>query len=154
MRHSILVLAIVLQSGFAFAAEVIVGVPPTTLVPTAHHLRDHCVIDASYDACTRFVDYRLEATCAPDADGWSMHASATFTPAIFLYDMHQLAHEHDHIRDVETSLQEYLAAIEALRFTSEADCVQRTALEQQGFEKVLRAAAKKSNAMRHPLVYR
>ena len=153
MRHSVLVLAIVLQSACAVAAEVVVGVPATTLVPTARHLRDRCVIEGSYDACTRFVEYRLEASCALDAEGWRVHASAMFTPAIFLYDMHQLAHEHDHIRDVETSLQQYFVAIEALRFASEADCVQRTVMERHAFEKVLRAAAKKSNAMRHPLIY-
>jgi hypothetical protein len=110
--------------------------------------------DSSSIGSKRRVEYRLEATCALDADGWRVHSSATITPAIFLYDMHQLAHEHDHIRDVETSLQQYLVAIEALRFASEADCVQRTLEEQHAFENVVRAAAKKSNAMRHPLVYR
>lgn len=154
MRPSVLVLAIVLRSTCAVAAEMVVGVPATTLVPAVGLLRDRCVIEGSYDACTRFVEYRLEASCVLDAEGWRVHASATFTPAIFLYDMHQLAHEHDHIRDVETSLQQYFGAIEALRFASEADCVQRTLVEQHAFERVLRAAARKSNAMRHPLIYR
>ena len=142
-----------LQGVSASAAEVIVGETKPRLVPTLQHLRDLCGGSVSYDACTRFVAYRLTASCAPDGEKWRAHTSATFTPWIALWNMHQLAHELDHVADIRQFVMDRLNTIEASVFDAQADCEQRTIVEQKSFEQTLRDAAMKSNALRHPFAY-
>ena len=135
-----------LQSAAANAAEVIVSEPVTRLVPTMKHLRDQC---GAAEACTRFVAYRLEASCAPDDSGWRVHASATFKPWILLYNMQHLSHELEHISDIHGFVLDHVNVIEAESFEAQSDCQQRALVAQSGFESVLRAAAMRSNALRH-----
>ena len=154
MRYRKIVFLILLHCISARAAEVIVRQPKPVLVPTMQHLRDACAGTGKYDACTRFVAYRLEASCVPaDGDTWTAQTQATFTPKVLLYDIHSLPHELEHVGDVHDFVLAYLQSVEAMRFSSEADCRQRALMEQKTFEGTLRDAANRSNRLRHPQVY-
>lgn len=142
-----------LQCLSAAGAEVRVGTAHRMLVPTMQHLRDTCGASGDYDACTRFVAWQLNATCASDSDGWRMRASATFTPWIVLYNIEQLSHELDHVGDVRRSAEQYVDELEHERFASPEECRQRTIQEAGSFEETIRRFASESNAVRHPLVY-
>lgn len=153
MRSLKLGFFILLHCSALSAAELIVRRPATLLVPTMQHLRDHCGASGDYDACTRFVAYHLDASCAPaEESSWSVRANATYAPWVFLYNVRELTHELEHIDDVRDSIQQHLASLEALRFESEAECTQRGLSEQKAFEQTIRAAAIKSNLTRHPLL--
>src|SRR5687768_9744854 len=74
----------------------VVADPLVRVVPTDEHLREWCGVDGRIEACTRFIAYRLETACAPAGEGWTMRAKATFRPWIFLLNLSQAAHEHEH----------------------------------------------------------
>lgn len=151
MRTRWLFFLILLHCLTAAGAEVIVEPQMTTLVPTMQHLRDSCAIGGLYDACTRFVAFRLQATCAPENDSWRMHATARFRPWVFLRNMHSLPHEQEHVRDVKASVEGLVAGLEAATFDSRTGCHQRAFEEMAAFGELLRRFAAQSNAARHPL---
>ena len=101
------------------------------------------------EACTRFVAYRLTATCAPSPGGWEMRALATFRPWIFVSGPEHLAHERDHIEDIRRSVASYAAALEALTFRDAAGCQARAVGETAAFEELMRLLARQSNEERH-----
>lgn len=150
MRHPVFVSAILLHSLTAAAAEVVVQTPKTVLVATVQHLRDDCGAAGSYDACTRFLAYRLEPSCIPDQDAWRMTTSATFLPYIVLYNLHSLSHELEHIGDVRESLQRYGDHLEQSRFASADDCRANASIASSSFADLIRGFAAQSNAARHP----
>ena len=150
MRIRWLFLVILLHCFGAAGAEVIIEPQMTTLSPTMKHLRDTCAADGLYDACTRFVAYRLRASCAPEGDLWRISSSATFRPWVFLRNMHSLAHEQEHVRDIRASLEGHLHALEAVAYSSETACEQRVFAEVGGFAATMRELARRSNAERHP----
>jgi hypothetical protein len=123
------------------------------LVLTMQRLRDSCGASGNYDACTRFVAWKLDASCVPEKDGWGIHATASFTPWIVLLNIEKLSHELEHVRDVTRSAQQYAEELEGQRFASEADCRGRSIREAASFEDAVRRFAEESNALRHPLVY-
>ena len=101
------------------------------------------------EACTHFVAYRLNATCAPSPGGFAMRAAATFRPWIFLAGPEHLAHERDHIEDLRRSVASYAAALEALTFADAPPCQARAVQETAAFEEVMRLLARQSNEERH-----
>ena len=121
-------------------------------VPTRQHLREWCGAPGDYEACTRFISFRLEATCAPEADRWTMDAAATFRPWIFVRNAEHLMHEHEHIRDVERLTAQHVAGLEALSFTSADECRQRSIQEAARFGETMRDFARRSNEERHPVL--
>src|SRR6476659_3980613 len=113
MRYRIAFLAAALASlcASAFASPdpaVVVAKPLLKVMNNVQRLREVCTSDGDFDACTRFVAFRLNAVCARAGDGWSIEASATFRPWIFLYNMGSLSHEQLHIDDIRTYTQRYL----------------------------------------------
>ena len=153
MRHSIFVFAIVLHCLGAHAAEVVVANAKPEIVPTMKHLHEWCEARGTYDACTVFVQYGLAASCEVDGDRWKIHASAAFTPRILLYNLHELAHELDHIDDVRHYASTYLEHLEQRRFESAGDCRQKTLDAMGGFGDTMRGFALRSNMMRHRFAY-
>ena len=153
MRYQIFVLLMVLDAVVAVAADVRMGSPIRSLVPTMQHLRDQCGVTGTYDACTRFVAWKLEASCERDGEQWRIRATAAFTPWIVLYNIRQLSHELEHIKDVRQWTQAYAIALERLRFASDAECRARTLQESGGFEETIRGFAAASNVLHHPLAY-
>ena len=143
----------VLDAVAAMGAEVRMGSPIRSLVPTMQHLRDQCGAAGTYDACTRFVAWKLEANCERDGEEWLIRAAARFTPWIVLYNVHQLSHELEHIKDVRQWTEAYAVGLERLRFASGAECRARTLQESDGFEATIRGFASASNALHHPLAY-
>ncbi len=134
-----------------FLLQVTVEEPLLRVVPTIDHLRQWCAAEGSYDACTQFIAYRLEARCVPDGQqGWSMDAAARFRPWIFLYNLRQLSHEREHIGDVQRSAEELVAGLEHLRFASAEECEARALTERAAFGAAMRNFATASNAKRHP----
>jgi hypothetical protein len=153
MRLRLFVFIMLLHTVRAPAAEVRVGTAMRSLVPTMQHLRDLCGVPGSYDACTRFVAWKLEASCERDGDTWRMRATASFTPWIVLYNIHELSHELDHVRDLRTWAGDFAGALEQLRFDSSLRCQEKILQERGGFEKTIRGFAAASNAIRDPLAY-
>lgn len=124
--------------------------PVVTLAPTAERLRDWCGAEGSYDACTRFVAFRLQASCV---DG-RIEATATFRPWIILRNNRSLAHEHDHIGDVRRSVEVFLTGLASRRFASDAECRAAVLEEREGFGDTMRGYALASNLERHPILRR
>jgi hypothetical protein len=147
------VLVMVLDAAALMAAEVRMGSPIRSLVPTMQHLRDQCGVSGAYDACTRFVAWKLEAGCEREGEEWRMRPTAAFTPWIVLYNIRQLSHELEHIKDVRQWTEAYAVGLERLRFASDAECRARTLQESGGFEATIRGFAAASNALHHPLAY-
>lgn len=135
------------SNGFVAVAQ-----PMIRFVPTQQHLREWCGAPGDYEACTRFISFRLEATCAPAADRWTIEAAATFRPWIFVRGAEHLTHEHEHIRDVERFTAQHVAGLEALSFSSGDECRQRSIQEASSFGETMRAFARRSNEERHPLL--
>ena len=128
---------------------VIVLQPMVRLVPTQQHLLEWCGVEGNIEACTRFISYRLEASCAPAGAEWGLRATATFRPWIFLRNMAQLTHEREHIGDVQRYAAAHVAALEGLTFATADDCRQRSIQETASFAETMRAFAKRSNEERH-----
>src|SRR4051812_13096070 len=89
MRNTILALAAtaVLALPAVASDRVTVAAPLLNVVTNMQRLRSVCSSDADFDACTRFVAFRLSASCQPTGDRWSMDATATFRPWIFLQNL-------------------------------------------------------------------
>lgn len=131
---------------------VVVADPLLRVVPTDAHLREWCGVGGDLEACTRFIAFRLEATCAPSAEGWVMRATATFRPWIFLKNIAQLTHEREHIGDVQRSVAAHAAALEGLSFAGDEECRARSVQEAMRFGEVMRIFARQSNEARHPVL--
>jgi hypothetical protein len=154
MYRSIVVALIVLHASIAAAADVTVNDPSIRLVASLKQLRDRCGVAGSYDACTHFEKYRLEATCAADGDQWSMRGTATIAPVMFLHNLQSARHEYDHIADMRDSLRSHVTALEAARFSSQAACVTAASEAMSGFPAAVRRFASESLALRDPTTRR
>lgn len=150
--HRLFVTAIILLHCLPAAGGGGVNVeqPMMTLAATKDHLRQWCGVAGSYDACTRFIAYRLEASCAAGDGGWRIQATAKFRPWIFLRNLESLAHEHEHVRDVRRSVEVYLTGLQSLPFATEGDCRARALTETAAFGTTMRGYALASNLERHP----
>lgn len=153
----ILLLAIPARSYEPAATRfVLVASPLIRFVPTEKQLREWCGAPGAYEACTRFISFRLEGTCAPagEGEGWAMSAKATFRPWIFIRGAAHLMHEHEHVRDVERFTGQHVAGLEALEFRNADDCRARALHESASFGETMRGFARRSNEGRHPVLRR
>ncbi|HEY3054015.1 MAG TPA: hypothetical protein VGK04_11580 [Thermoanaerobaculia bacterium] len=117
-------------------------------------LRASCMADGEYDACTRFVAYRLETTCVARGNSSSIQARATFRPWILLHNPEQLSHELLHIDDVRRLVEIYVAEVEQPAFDSSAQCQSEALRAMSGFGDKMREFALRSNLERHPMLRR
>lgn len=122
----------------------------TRVVPTVEQLRNLCGAAGQFDACTRFVGYRLTATCSLQSDGWKLDASATFRPWLVLLNVRKLPHELEHISDVERRLSTYVSGIGERRFDSSRACATAAAAESSIFGATMKQLADASNLAMHP----
>ena len=146
MWRTLFVSLIVLRSTSVLGGEVIVNHPVTRVVTSLKQLSSTCGIDGTYDACTQFFAYRLEASCSDDR----MHATAAITPSIVLYNLRSLYHEHEHIQDMSDSLRRYVDALENRPFDSEVECRAAAADAMKSFESTVREFAAESLTLRDP----
>jgi hypothetical protein len=133
------------MNAILLAAIVIVQTPTIRLVPlqTVHNA---CGAAGEYDACTRFVAYRLDAVCT----GGRVRATVTFRPLIFLYDIHQMTHEKLHIEDIRRFADAYVTDIEQKAFETDSQCCAEMFSAIGNFDATMRAFAERSNLERHP----
>jgi len=151
MRRLVLVLSILLHCFTARGGErVSIGTPLVTLAPSDARLHEWCAAEGKFDACTRFVGFRLDAGCSFDGHAWRMAASATFRPYIVLRNMHSLPHEYLHIGDIRQAVEELAATLGSIDYASEPQCREHALSEAAAFESNLRGFARQSNAARHP----
>ena len=143
------VLVILLQCTAAWAAETVAVERAVIRFVPLQHLHELCSADGDFDACTRFVAYRLEAHC----DSSNLQASITFTPLIFLYNIRQLPHEELHIDDIRRFASAYVGELERLNFSSADQCEAETFRLTTGFGQKMREFADRSNRERHPLLH-
>jgi hypothetical protein len=122
MRPRILGLFILLHSSAAFAGSVIVEPPLMRVVSTREQLHERCGAEGNFDACARFIAFRLRAQCSMRDGIWTLTGSATFRPWITLYNIRQLPHEQEHIRDVRALVASHIAELEAIAFADEQSC--------------------------------
>jgi hypothetical protein len=149
MRLRFLGSIILLQCAAASAGTVIVEPPVTRLVSTLEQLRDRCDSERRFDACATFIAYRLRAQCSARDGLWILETSAAFRPWITLYNIRQLPHEQEHIRDVEKSVEGYLAELESLAFSDRESCAARSAIAGATFGEKMAAFARASNQRMH-----
>jgi hypothetical protein len=129
--------------------SVTVETPITSLVGNRVQLREWCAAAGNYDACTRFVAYRVEGGCVREDDTWRIDAAATFRPYIFLWNLRSLSHEQEHIEDVRRDVIALVVGLESHRFAGEEACRSRLLSEQRDFGAKMRMFAESSNLARH-----
>ncbi|HUJ15609.1 MAG TPA: hypothetical protein VL284_17615, partial [Thermoanaerobaculia bacterium] len=81
-----------MRTAILFAALLIH--PPVITLSSLSRIQEIC--GGEFEACTRFVAYRLTATCS----GTRLEASIEYAPHIFLHDPRKITHEQLHIDDV------------------------------------------------------
>jgi hypothetical protein len=151
MRFLFVVLLIVLQAPSAIAAESVTVLEPiTSVVANRDRLRELCVVDGRYDACTRFIAFRIDGSCVPDGQKWRIDASASFRPFILLWNLRSLSHEQEHVGDLRRSVGGLMAGLGSIAFESRDGCAARLTAEQGAFGDTLRTFATASNLERHP----
>ena len=138
----------------AAAQRVVVADPFIKIVSNGQMLRDVCASDVDFDACTRFVAYRLRTSCVLTNDRWTIDASATFKPWIVLHNLHSLSHEQLHIADVRTFIERYIDSLSRDPFEQRDACEASALTASSGFEATIRGFAVRSNALRHPNIIR
>ena len=153
MSRLLFVSVIVLLPRLAAAGALLVPPPIKELVRTEEQLMRMCAVSGTYDACTRFVAYRLEATCYETEARWSLDVSATFRPYIILYNIQQLAHEQQHISDVRRAVEQYLLHIANVPFESRGACEASAFTARETFGDRMRDFAAASNAALHPRAF-
>jgi hypothetical protein len=131
-------------------SSVTVETPITSLVGNRAQLREWCAAAGNYDACTRFVAFRVEGACVREDDTWRIDATATFRPYIILWNLRSLSHEQEHIEDVRRSVSALVTGVESAEFETEERCAARLLEERERFGGAMREFAAASNAMRHP----
>jgi hypothetical protein len=109
-------------------------------------VHDACGSAREFDACTRFVAYRLDVTCASR----KMEAVVTFRPIIFLYNIQQLSHEQCHIEDIRKFAAAYVTDIEQETFETDSQCRAEAQREMDSFPARMLGFATRSNHERHP----
>ena len=80
---------------------------------------------------------------------WRLETSATFRPWITLYNIRQLPHEQEHVRDMRKSVGAYLAEMEGFVFTDEASCQSAGLAASETFGEKLAEFAAASNQRLH-----
>jgi hypothetical protein len=157
LLHAVSIAFIVLHCPDAAAesdGNVRVLPPMTKIVSSLAELHAACAGRGRYDACTRMIAYRLEASCISDGTGWRMDATATFRPWIILKNLQSLSHEHEHVEDIRRSAELHVLGIEDLRFDSVEGCRARSLSESAGFPRLMAVFASDSNLARHPSLRR
>jgi len=151
MRTTILALAAILAvASAAVAADRVTIAPPLMkVVNNMQRLRDVCPDDGKFDACTRFVAFSLTASCSRQADRWSIDASATFKPWIFLWNLGSMQHEQLHISDIRSYTETYLELLMSESFESQGACEDAALAASQGFGLKMHEFATRSNELRH-----
>lgn len=139
-----------LHTAAAAGSSITMNDPIIRLTSSLKQMRERCGVDGVYDACTRFVAYRLDATCAADGGLWRMQAAAKFTPFVVLLNIRSLPHEKEHIGDMLVALRGYVDALERNRFDSETACHEIAVLQMNAFESTIRAFASESTLLRDP----
>ena len=159
MRYRICVLLIVLHAvariGCATENSSRVSVEPamTKVVPNMPLLRNACLVEGEFDACTNFIAFRMTPACIGEGEAWHIQATATFRPWIILYNIRQLPHEKEHVEDVRTFAERYLVEVSVASYASQEQCMQAALNESASFGVTMRELARRSNALRHPQVY-
>jgi hypothetical protein len=142
-------LALLLIANVAAAQPVTVEDPIVSIVPTHDRLVEWCAASGAYDACTRFVAYRIEGECAGSGRSWTIDATASFRPFILLRNLHSLTHEKAHIEDLRTAVGIHMIGLRSLQFESHETCAARLVEEQRIFADRMRLFAEASNLQRH-----
>ena len=155
MRTSTAALLFVLTTSAVAAERVTVPPPMMNVVNNAQRLREVCPSDGEFDACTRFVAFRLTASCAPRPDGqWAMDASATFRPWILAWNLASIQHEQLHIRDIHESVERYIDSLMQQTFVTQGACEAQALIASTSFEEKMREFARRSNEVRHRAILR
>ena len=101
------------------------------------------------EACTAFVGQRLTCRCERIGAGWMIVAHAQFIPVMYVTNGEHLAHEREHIGDIETSLAIYLDALGKRKFPTSSECERTAAEEASRFTRTMDGFKLQSNELRH-----
>ncbi len=103
-----------------------------------------------FDACTKFVGYRVDLGCASNGDSWTILGSAEFTPIVLLLNPVRLKHEQLHINDVKESMERYLVDLQRQPYDTFGECEEAAFNERLVFRKRLYDFAQESTRRRDP----
>lgn len=134
------------------ASRVAVQPAMTRLVRTPADLRQICQVDGDFDACTTFVAFRLDATCVEENSSWRIEAQATFRPWIIMFNIRQLPHEQEHIRDIRGFAESYVAGLSEVSYASREQCSAHSLAASESFGATMRVFASRSTSIRHPQI--
>ena len=150
MRRLFLGSLMLLQCAAAEAGQLTMNDPAIRVVASVKQMRDYCGVDGTYDACTQFVSFKLEASCSAEGTSWRIRTAAALTPSIVLYNLGSLRHENAHIADMTGSVTHYMSAIEAQQFASPDLCRDHASAVMSGFGIAVRTFARESLDLRDP----
>lgn len=148
--------SVVLLLSFAclsLSGETIPGVSvrkPSVFLVLPSQLRDVCRTSAKVEACTAFVGQVLTCSCELTGTEWRIRARAQFIPMMYVTNTKHLAHERDHIRDIERATITYVQQLALRAFDSRASCTAAAAHETAQFPRLMNRFKDDSNATRHP----
>ena len=129
-------------------AELLIPRPLVHLVRRAD-LPRVCNTEVRVEGCTAFAGQVLTCACERAGDGWGIAARAQFIPVLYLLGPDHVAHERDHIGDIESSLRQFLRALEGERFESLTLCQSFAQSEQRSFVATMDGFKIDSNVRRH-----
>lgn len=124
---------------------VLVETPPRLVLRTT--LRQVCG-KGTFDACTKFVGYRLRLNCSMNGTSWAINGFAEFTPMILLLNPARFAHEKRHIVDVKESAERYFDDLGNQSFDSFGSCEEQAFNERLVFGKRMYDFAQESTRLR------
>lgn len=124
---------------------VMVDTPPRLVLRTT--LRQVCG-QGAFDACTKFVGYRLRLNCSMNGGSWNINGYAEFTPMILLLNPARFSHEQRHIVDVKESAERYLDDLGNQSFNSFSSCEEHAFNERLVFGKRMYDFAQESTRLR------
>ncbi|HUO84772.1 MAG TPA: hypothetical protein VM534_06615, partial [Thermoanaerobaculia bacterium] len=109
-----------------------------------------CSTAVKVEACTAFAGQVLTCNCERVGEAWRIEARAQFIPVMYVTGAERVAHEKEHIGDVQAALSGYLARLEAARFESSAACEETATVTSARFTRLMDSFKEDSNERFHP----
>ena len=143
-----LLCAIVLHCIAADASDRVRVEAPVVPLRTEQDRARWCGRQQRIDACTRIVGAQLTGEIIERDGRCRIAAAARFIAFIGLKDTSRYGHEMIHVRDIESSIESYIADLERVSFATREAC-ERAHLEATNqFVSRVRAFAEASNLLR------
>ena len=140
--------SVILGANKAESNVLVIG--PLVRLVRAVDLRSICGTTAHVEACTSFAGQVLQARCEAAEGSWRIAATAQFVPVMHLTGLQHVAHEREHIADVEKAAAAHIEGLGKGIFDSAEGCEAASLDAVSRFTRDMDDFKRASNAMRHP----